>query len=257
MKRLILGFITSIAVFSNVFAQVLDDGLVTRHLTVDTQSEKVVSYFTGFNSGISKYKNGDFVSAESVVSYYGLNILQGPKLDDFLYQSTQVGYKGDFSTSFLTKLKNAISKIGSEYTLVDQLRSEFINIATSTLLSVKESEALALIDISLQTALNRLEETQTPDRSIFRPGFGMGGESICFYEDVKGDYNCFYAVNEIDFGRLPRWFKCGVGTIGSAILGGLTGAGTGFTIGGLLGGVIGGLVGVVSGTMTGVAAFCD
>lgn len=136
-----------------------------------------------------------------------------------------------------------------------QIRSELVNIASENDLGEKEAEAVALIDLSLQSVtlayLNESSDNSAFSRSMNSIESLTSSGSLVSVDDRNNSFN------SVELGRLPRWFRCGLGTIGSAILGGLGGAGSGFTIGGPFGGVVGGILGVIGGTVTGVAAFCD
>lgn len=236
-------------------AQITNDGFITNQLSVDLTKSSIVSYISGVHSGITNYKNGGFTSVNDVYVQTGINLEQVPGIGILYEQSINEGNIDGISSTFLHLLKNAINKVGNECTTVGEIRNEFLGIVNGLPLNDKESEAMALIDMTVQTVVNELLEDSI-DQTSFGKNITESENTLKFdSEEVTEERNFF--SSDFQLRRLPRWFRCGLGTIGSAIIGGLTGIGGGFVVGGPLGAVVGGVVGVISGAVTGIAAFCD
>lgn len=255
MKKLLLLLALAFIQTFSTKAQITNDGFVTNYLSVDLSKSSIVSYMSGLESGITDFKNGIFSSANDVYSKTGINLTQLPQIDNIYQQFLTDGSIDGISSTFVGLLRNQIAKIGVDYNTVGELRNGFLSIVNTLTLNSKEAEALALADLSVQAVVSQLLE-ESSDQISFNsfstiPNTTFSSINIISNDEVKSN------INDFDFGRLPRWFRCGVGTIGSAILGGLTGIGGGFVVGGPLGLVVGGVVGVISGAMVGAASFCD
>ena len=149
----------------------------------------------------------------------------------------------------------ALNQSNNETNSVMDIRNAFASMAISSSLSIKESEALAMIDICTQELV----------RNYALPG--LGGNSTGFivspFSDNgltdKSDFSIssgdLHSENLPAVKGLPRWVRCGLGTIGSAILGGFQGFLAGIRFG-QLGGAIGGISGVIAGSFSGAAKYC-
>ncbi len=237
MKKSILVLSLSLGLFFYSYSQENDDGLVTSHLQVNTTQDHFVSYINGFKEGIAKVKAGELTSVDAISAYYNVDITKYPSLDERLANATSGKGKEPFSPAFIMNLKNVIKK-ADQYTSVYDLRNEFVQIAVFGGLSVKEAETLALLDMSTQELAKSV---------INAPGSTLNGHAVI----SKGK-------------ELPKWLRCGLGAIGSAIMGAIGGAGTGAQVGALFGlvgaaggAIIGGVLGFIGGAAVGIAKYCQ
>lgn len=256
MKKIVLFL-----VLSNIFlgnwshAQITDDGIVTSHLAISVRQEKFVSFIKDFKTGIAKVKNGELTSAVAVSNFYGIDVNSFPRIEQLIADADNAYAAGDYSKRFLEQLSGAINQGNTEANSVVDIRNAFLDMAISSSLSVKESEALAMIDICTQELV----------RNYNIPG--LGGNSIGILVSPfssngltdQADFNIssgdLYSENLQVIKGIPRWLRCGLGTIGSAILGGFQGFLAGIRFG-QLGGAIGGISGVIAGSFSGAAKYC-
>ena len=237
-------------------AQTFDDGTVTQYLRVNTADSKFSLFAENFRKGIETVKKGEWTSMDQIATATGVDLRKYPKFSQLSYE---VG-ENTLSDGFIKKLQDAVSNTDIAYNTIGDFRNALVAIATKTGLTVKDAEMLALVDIATQemavslisdgpvAALGSVQPADDAAFSLFEMANISGGNDEVMVNDLK----------------LPHWVRCALGTIGSAIAGGLAGAGTGMTfgsavpgIGTALGGVVGGIGGVISGTFIGIATFCD
>lgn len=256
MKKILLFIVLSNIFLGNwTHAQMSDDGIVTSHLAINVRQEKFVSFINDFKSGIGKVKNGELTSAGAVSNYYGVDVNIFPRVEQLLEDPDKTNSAKDYSNQFLEQLSMALNQSNNETNSVMDIRNAFASMAISSSLSIKESEALAMIDICTQELV----------RNYALPG--LGGNSTGFivspFSDNgltdKSDFSIssgdLHSENLPAVKGLPRWVRCGLGTIGSAILGGFQGFLAGIRFG-QLGGAIGGISGVIAGSFSGAAKYC-
>jgi hypothetical protein len=234
-----------VLIFGQLLAQT-DDGYITRRLPINTTQERIVSYTNGFTTGLSKVRRGELLSADAVKAYYGIDLTTFPKWDQWANPPAGSG----ISAGFVQKLNAVFQKIGDAYLESSQIRQAFQQIAIAGGLSTKEAETLALIDLSLQALIRSSVSGEFNLRSVIGdPVRYIYSDHTVFTEQAEHDYDLYP--------RLPRWLRCGLGVIGSSIMGGLTGAAAGVQVGAQLGAAVGGVLGVISGAFVGAATFCD
>jgi hypothetical protein len=258
MKKIILsGLIIGALINNNVVAQSYDDGYVSTPVAVNTGEARFVSFVENFRSGLSKVKERTLTSADGIASYYGIDVRNYPKLADVVGGANWSGYGTDFSPVFLTKLKESIDRLSYQYENLGQFRNDLLEIAVTNPPTKLEAEALALVDISVQEIT---KEFAANDVSMSSGISNVAGEVINGITDALYP-NQQFPINEYKIGK---WIKCALGVIGSAILGGLTGARSGGSVGAIfgpggaaVGAVIGGIGGVAAGAFTGAASFCE
>ena len=262
MKKIFFLLLVTTTLWGNSIGQNYDDGFISSHLSVNTGDARFTSFVNEFRSGISRVRNRELTSADGIAVYYGIDIRNYPRLDQVVTGARWTSYNGDYSASFLTDVKEAVDKLSYQYDNIGQFRSELLGIALSRVPSAKESEVLALMDIAIQEVT---KEFLSQDAAYLNSVLQNSGQTI----NTDIDFNLTDRVNLssalcISDYNLPRWIKCGLGVIGSAILGGITGAGYGAKVGVIfgpggaaLGAVIGGIGGVIGGAFTGAASFCD
>ncbi|HUR65665.1 MAG TPA: hypothetical protein VMZ03_04885, partial [Chitinophagaceae bacterium] len=221
MKKTFLLAVTIATFAINSFGQSYDDGFISSHLSVNTGEAKFSSFVNEFRSGLSRVRNRELTSADGIASFYELDIRNYPKLDQVVNSAAWTSYNGDFSATFLTKLKTAIDKLSYQYDNMGQFRDELLGIAVAGAPSSKEAEVLALIDISVQEVTKEFLSLDgsasgsmiSNSSNVIHPTFDLN--------PIESN-NGIPALSIYDY-KLPRWIKCGLGVIGSAIMGGLTG----------------------------------
>ena len=262
MKKTIVGLLLLVGVFFKTYSQEYDDRLVTRHLQVDVNQDHFASYLNGFKEGLAKAKAGEFSSLEGVASQYNIEIRDYPSLKERLAGATGGTSAGVVSTAFVSELYNVIKK-ADQYKSLKDLRNEYIRIAVAGNLTVKDAETLALIDITTQ----ELEKDVVSMDEAYQSHYAhqLSNEkndvlnSIGVYCGPDPDMNVISAEKPI-----AKWLICGLGVVGSAIMGALSGAGTGATVGALFGAVgaasgaiVGGVLGFIGGAALGIARYCQ
>lgn len=254
MKNLLVIFLTTVLGSAYSYGQyAVDDGLVTQHLSVNLDKEELASYLEGFASGLNKAKNGEFQSVEDVIAYYDVDLQTFPSLEKLieLIGNSEEGIK--LSEEFVKRMLDIFNKTSGEYTDIAEVRNDFVKVATEMSLSGEEAESLALIDISLQTTIEAfgIGETAGISDSNWEPGYSTSGLTMKWDRSPSSIGALSY-----DYYKLPKWLRCGLGTLGSAILGGFTGVTVGIKFG-HVGAAVGGVLGVMAGTFVGVARYCD
>lgn len=257
MKKILSFLVLSSFFFGNLtHAQITDDGIVTSHLSINVTQKKFVSFINDFKSGINKVKNGELTSDIAVANYYGVDVGSFPKIEQLLVNSQNDNSPSDYSNNFLEKLSGAINKSNNVTNSVVDIREAFANIAITSPLSVKESEALAIIDICTQELVKSYSGAGLGGNStglVVSPFFA---NSLADHSEISTSLGELHSKNLQESDGIPRWLRCGLGTIGSAILGGFQGFLAGIKFG-QLGGAIGGIGGVIAGAFTGASKFCD
>lgn len=261
MRKIVFLIFTTLTLVNIGSGQGYDDGLISSKLSINTGEEKYFSFINEFRSGINKVRSGELRSVEAVALYYGIDINLFPKIDQLIVAINAGQNKSGFSDQFLLKLKSVIDKTGNEFSDIIQFRQALLSITSGQALTVIESEALALIDLGVQEMEKNLIPADNTHSGLRDFSFGANSLGSFLNSDLS-----FESINYLltDSRKLPRWFICGVGTLGSAILGGLSGAGSGaqvgavFGVGGAaVGAIVGGIAGVVGGTLTGASIFCQ
>lgn len=240
MKKVLGLFILVMSLTVQSFSQ-SDDGFVTSHLNIAVNDTAINSIVNGFDGGFTRVESGELKTVEEVNSAYRLNIMVTSSINPGISSSV------NFSPAFINTLNSEIQKVGNEFTSVNQLRNSFVDMANSGILTADDSKALALIDILFQKMIQKYPTA----------GFSYNGSvnsNMVSGPSASFENNFLYNAN--DNIRLPAWARCALGTIGSAIMGGLGGMAAGAQVGAHVGAAIGGVVGVIGGVFTGVATFC-
>jgi hypothetical protein len=259
MKKIILSCFIIAGFVGKVIAQGYDDGYVSTPVSVNTAEPRFVSYVENFRSGLNKVKERLLTSADGIASYYGIDIRNYPKLADVVGGANWTGYGTTFSPIFLTRLKESIDRLSYEYENLGQFRNNLLEIAVTNPPTKEEAEVLALVDISVQEIT---KEFAAQDVSFESGIASVSGAVINGLTDILNvNPSQPFPINEF---RLGKWVKCALGVIGSAILGGLTGARGGGSVGAIfgpggaaVGAAVGGIAGVIGGAFTGAASFCE
>jgi len=218
MKRII--YLIMFLSGSGVFAQsTIDDGQVTRFLSVNTSDPFVSNFTADFSLGITKFKEAVYPTMNDLLQKEGYDLVNQPKMEDWL-----AAEKPPVSPTLLQKLIAIKNDIGVQYLSVDQIRQELASIAKGTNWLYYEAAFLASMDIAMQAIHQNFE---LHDAGI--------GQFAVFSNQTKW----------------PKWLRCVFGIVGGAIGGSLhgaalgsplmgvglvAGAGTGFIAGGISGG---------------------
>ena len=154
---------------------------------------------------------------------------------------------------FLRRLQT-FSKNTDSYENVLGMRTALKNMASISPLSLKEAEAVAAIDISIQEVARRI--IPSVNGSSYRNGgFNPIANAALFYTDLKEEQR-FAPMASYNYVKLPTWVRCVLGILSDALLGGFGGARIGAAIGGPVGAVVAGIMGVIGGVFRGVTDFC-
>jgi outer membrane lipoprotein SlyB len=240
MKKIIIILIATIGFIGLGYSQT-DDGYVTRYLNINTSESKIVSYLSGFDEGFAKVKSGELKTQGEVENFYAIKISEYPSIEN---AATQNNSRSGLSTDFLQKLNGVVSKTGTDYVTVEDIRNAFVRITRNTQLSTTEAEVLALMDLSFQKMIQKYPV------DIFSSAYMNKNYAM------NAGYPYGTTLNSLNAYKLPSWARCALGTIGSAILGGIGGAAGGAQVGAHIGAAIGGVLGVIGGAFTGVASYC-
>jgi outer membrane lipoprotein SlyB len=240
MKKILFIIVATIGFMGFGYCQT-DDGYVTRYLNVNTSESKIVSYLNGFDEGFAKVKTGELKTQADVEKFYGIKISEYPTIENI---ATQNSLWAGLSTDFLQKLNGVVSKAGTDYVTVGDIRNAFVKITRNTQLSKTEAEVLAIMDLSFQKLVQKYPS------DIFSSAY------INKNYAMNTTYSYGTSLNSVNAYKLPNWARCALGTIGSAVLGGVGGAAGGAQVGAHIGAVVGGVLGVIGGAFTGVASYC-
>ena len=259
MKKQFLFVLTAVLGCFAGFAQSFDDGLVSSRLSVNTSDTRFTSFVNGFRSGLSRVRNLELTSPESIAAAYNVEVRNYPRLEELLTDGEWAVAPGSYSPSFLGNVKGSLDKLNGQYDNIDQLRNDLAGIAVAAPLSEKEAVALVLMDITVQELKREMAAQLTAKRNA-APAVDAAPTTLTG-GIIQPANTVPLAVDEI---KIPSWVRCALGVLGGAIVGGLSGAATGMKLGVIfgahgaaIGGAIGGIAGVIGGAFTGAASYCE
>src|SRR5262245_24747533 len=150
MKKLVLLFFTVSALSGHSIGQSYDDGLISSHLSVNTDDARFTAFVNGFRAGMSRVRSGELTSPEGIAAAYWVYICSYTRISQVVNSANWTAYNGAYSPSFLVNVKGTIDKSSDQFETIGDLRTDLLGIAVSGQLSEKEATTLALMDIAVQ-----------------------------------------------------------------------------------------------------------